>query len=426
MIRVALAGAGWVSEHHLQAWATQRDRAQVVASADPRLDAAEARAGQFGVPHVFSSAEALLAAVPVDAIDIAAPREFHAPLCRLAARHGLAILCQKPLAPTLQEAEALVAELRNTRLMVHENWRFRPHYRTAREWLRAGEIGEVRSALMMLRTSGLLPDETGALPALVRQPMLATLDRMLVMEVLIHHIDTLRFLLGPLTLLSAELERNCPAIRGEDWAELRLRAANGAEVTVGGDFTASAAPAAQMDELHIAGTAGTILLEADQLTLQGRTQQNIKLDLAANYSASYRAAIAHFLDRLQDGREFETGARDNLETLRIVEAAYISGRSAIRRRARAGRKQASRDVEHVHLDAHPRVRAGYARNGQPHLRIVLAVDIDPAEPCEIEDRVKRRVPRLDDLRARRNRRVDDVVLGRVRVVGPVVLVVTAA
>jgi D-apiose dehydrogenase len=327
MIRVGLAGAGWVSEHHLQAWAAQRDRAQVAAIADPRLDAAEARARQFGVPHVFPSAEALLATVPVDAIDIAAPREFHAQLCRLAARHGLAILCQKPLAPTLPEAETLVAELGNTRLMVHENWRFRPHYRTVRAWLRAGEIGEVRSALMMLRTSGLLPDETGALPALVRQPMLATLDRMLVMEVLIHHIDTLRFLLGPLTLLSAKLERNCPAIRGEDWAELRLRAANGAAVTVGGDFTANDAPAAQMDELHIAGTAGTILLEADQLTLQGRTQQNSKLDLAANYSASYRAAIAHFLERLQDGREFETGAQDNLETLRIVEAAYTRARS---------------------------------------------------------------------------------------------------
>ena len=82
-----------------------------------------------------------------------------------------------------------------------------------------------------------------------------------------------------------------------------------------------------MDKLHISGTAGTILLEADQLTLRGRAQQSIKLDLAANYSASYGAAIGHFLDRLQDGREFETGAQDYLETLRIVEAAYTSGRS---------------------------------------------------------------------------------------------------
>ena len=147
---------------------------------------------------------------------------------------------------------------------------------------------------------------------------------MLVMEVLIHHIDTLRYLLGPLMLLAAELERNCPAIRGEDWAELSLQSANGATVTVGGDFSAEDAPPEQRDSLKISGTAGSILLEADQLTLQGRTQQNIRLDLVANYSASYRAAIAHFVDRLEDGREFETGTQDNLETLRIVEAAYVS------------------------------------------------------------------------------------------------------
>jgi predicted dehydrogenase len=268
----------------------------------------------------------MLAAVPLDALDIAAPRELHAPLCRLAARHQLAILCQKPLTPTLQESEALLAELADTRLMVHENWRFRPHYRLIREWLSAGEIGDVQSASMILRTSGLLPDETGALPALVRQPMLATLDRMLVMEILIHHIDTLRFLLGPLTLLSAELRKNCSTIRGEDWAELHLRGADGAAVFVAGDFTAKGAPPAQMDNLQIVGAGGTIALEADRLVLRGRSEQDVHLDLAANYTASYRGAIAHFLDCLENGRDFETAPRDNLETLRIVEGAYTTAR----------------------------------------------------------------------------------------------------
>ena len=322
MTRVGLAGAGWVSEHHLRAWATQRDRAQVNAIADPRIEAAHARAREFGVAHVFSSVEDMLAAAPLDALDIAAPREVHAPLCRLAARQGLAILCQKPLAPTLHEAEALVAELGNSRLMVHENWRFRPHYRRVREWLDAHEIGAVHTASMTLRTSGLLPDERGALPALVRQPMLATLERMLVMEVLIHHIDTLRFLLGPLTLVSAELRKNCPVIQGEDWAELQLRGANGAVVSVSGDFTAKDAPPAQMDNLQIVGASGTIALEADRLLLRGRSEQDVHVDLAADYAASYRGAIAHFLDCLENGRDFETAPRENLETLRIVEEAY--------------------------------------------------------------------------------------------------------
>ena len=63
--------------------------------------------------------------VELDAVDVAAPREFHAEMVRMAARRGLAVLCQKPLAPTLAEAEALVAEVGGRcRLMVHENWRF--------------------------------------------------------------------------------------------------------------------------------------------------------------------------------------------------------------------------------------------------------------------------------------------------------------
>ena len=56
--------------------------------------------------------------------------------------------------------------------------------------------------------------QKGQLPALVRQPMLAGLDRMLLMEVMIHHVDTLRFLIGAMQLTGARLGRNCGAIQG--------------------------------------------------------------------------------------------------------------------------------------------------------------------------------------------------------------------
>src|SRR5688572_25880281 len=139
VLRVGLAGAGWVTQHHLDAWATQSSHATVVAIADPNLPAARARAAQFDIPKVFDSVEAMVHALQLDAIDIAAPREFHAPICRLAAQHDLAILCQKPLAPTLAEAEALVRDINdNVPFMVHENWRFRPHYRRIAAWLSDG------------------------------------------------------------------------------------------------------------------------------------------------------------------------------------------------------------------------------------------------------------------------------------------------
>ena len=322
-VRVGLAGAGWVTRYHLDAWATQMSRATVVAIADPRLEAARTRAASYGIPASYQSVEEMLQHQQLDVLDIAAPRELHVPLCRMAARKNLAILCQKPLAPTLAQAEALVLELTGrARLMVHENWRFRPHYRQIHSWIRDGLVGNVRSAVLTVLTSGLLPDASGALPALVRQPMLAGLERMLLMEVLIHHVDTLRFLLGPLTLEGAQLGKSCQEIRGEDRATLLLRGQDGAAISLVGDFMARGYPPEQADRLEILGTKGSILLREDQLHLIGDQHQSLTLDLAANYAASYRDAIAHFLDRLQDSRPFETAPEDNLETLRIIEAAY--------------------------------------------------------------------------------------------------------
>ena len=324
-LRVGIAGAGWVTQHHLTSWATLADKASVVAIADPRVDAARARAATFGVRGVYDSVDAMLAEERLDAIDIASPRETHVPIALMAARPGLAILCQKPLAPTLAEAETLVAQLGGTRLMVHENWRFRPHYRRIADWLRRQCVGDVRTVTMSLLTSGLVPDATGRRPALVRQPMLATLERFLLMEVLIHLVDTLRFLFGPLTLLGAQLGRSCPDVRGEDRATLLLATAGGAAVSLTGDFMAHGHPPDQADHLEILGTDGGITLNRNGLRMTGANAEEIDLDLPANYAASYTAAITHFVDRLADGAPFETGPEDNLETLRIIEAAYRLG-----------------------------------------------------------------------------------------------------
>ena len=329
MLRVGLAGAGWVSEHHLEAWTSLEDRAAVVAIADPIRAAAEDRAARYAIPAVYDSVETMLERERLDAIDVASPRETHALICRAAARMGIAILCQKPLTPTLAEAEALAAEVgERARLMVHENWRFRPHYRQIHSWIRDGRVGETRTAVMALLTSGLVPDSRGELPALVRQPMLASLERMLVMEVMIHHVDTLRFLIGPLDLVAAQLGKRCTAIRGEDRALLVLRGRSGAAVALVGDFMALGYPAEQRDRLEIVGTRGSVVLRDDRLCLTGDHPEVVMIDLAADYRASYRAAIGHFVDRLADGAPFETSLEDNLETLRIVEAAYRWPRGA--------------------------------------------------------------------------------------------------
>jgi predicted dehydrogenase len=154
--------------------------------------------------------------------------------------------------------------------------------------------------------------------------MLATLDRLLVMEMLIHHVDTLRFLLGPLTLAGASLGRSSPLVRGEDRASVLMTTAAGAAVSLIGDLLAQGYPAAQRDRLEILGTTGAIVFEVDRLRLVrgAHLEEDVAIDLAADYEASYLSALTHFLDRLDDGGAFETSPEDNLETLSIVEQVY--------------------------------------------------------------------------------------------------------
>lgn len=325
-LRVGLVGAGWVTAHHLAGWRSLRGRATVVAIADPNLANARARACEYDIAHVFASARQMFEETPLDAVDVAAPREFHASIVREAARHGLAVLCQKPLAPTLPEARELADEVApQCRLMVHENWRFRPYYRDLAGWLAEGRIGDVLQASLTLLTSGLLPDEAGRLPALERQPFIARLERALVTEILIHHIDTLRFLLGELTLVHARLGRASPAMRGEDRAFLSFETASLAPVALLANLAVHGRAPAQADRLTLVGTAGTIELEGDTLRCFGAQPAELRYDMPACYLASYAATISHFVDGVRSGGAFETEPADNLRTLALVEEAYQRG-----------------------------------------------------------------------------------------------------
>jgi predicted dehydrogenase len=323
-LRIGLVGAGWVTQHHLAAWHEQAD-AVVVAIADPSQQRATEKAEQFGISRIYRSAEEMLHDGGIDAVDIAAPREFHAPLVRLAASRGLPILCQKPLAPTYGEAVALVAGVADrSRLMVHENWRFRAYYRQIAAWLREGRIGKVTQAQMTLLSSGLVPDARGELPALVRQPFLATLDRALVMEIAIHHIDTLRFLLGELQLVHARLGRGCAAMSGEDRAFASFETADAAPVCLFANLAAHGEHPVLSDRLLLVGERGTIRLTGDTLSCDGEQPAQLEYDPAATYLQSYAAAIAHFVQALRSGAPFETSPADNLATLRLVEDIYAS------------------------------------------------------------------------------------------------------
>jgi len=142
--RTALLGFGHVAEHgHLPAW-RERSEFTIVAVADP--DPARRDAARRLVPdaQVYDDPEQALAAERLDVVAIATPPAWHTPLALSAARCGLHILCEKPLATTLAEYRTLAAAAGAARIAlctVH-NWKHSDQFELMAELLAAGVIGQ--------------------------------------------------------------------------------------------------------------------------------------------------------------------------------------------------------------------------------------------------------------------------------------------
>ncbi|WP_223479403.1 Gfo/Idh/MocA family protein [Oricola indica] len=322
-LRVALVGCGLISLYHLRAW--KAAGAEIVALCDTDIDKAKARADEFGISRVHADAGEMFAQGGFDAVDIAASVGAHAPVARIAADHGVHIMCQKPLTETVAEAEALIDYVGDrVRFMVHENYRFRPHYMTVRRWIEEGRIGEIRHAAITCRGSGLCPRD-GAPPFLIeRQPYLTGFRRNLVFETMIHHLDVLRCLCGPLTVVAARLNRLAEGLPGEDTAAILLSGEDGFIATADGCLVAPGYPQLHGDRLEVIGTKGTILMELNRIHIVGAEGEAEEVDLLGRYQECFDTVMAGFVQGLRDGTPFETDRLDNLETLRLMESVYAA------------------------------------------------------------------------------------------------------
>jgi D-apiose dehydrogenase len=322
-LKVALAGAGMISWYHLVGWRSLGERVRLVAVCDPDAAKAAKRASEFSIPKIYSNADAMFAAEEIDALDVITPRETHAAWVVAAADRGIDVLCQKPLTPTLAESEALVRRVEGkSRLMAHENWRFRPWYRELKRWIAAGELGDLVLARMATITSGLLPDATGHRPLLEREPYTQHEERLMIAEVLIHHLDVMRYLCGELRVVAARGARTVPDVVGETVAAIFLETANGTPVEVTGSIAAAGYPARPPDRLEVVGSKASATFADSVLHLHGATPRSIPYDSTLGYQESFDGVIAHFVGCLETGAPFETDPVDNLETLRLVEHAY--------------------------------------------------------------------------------------------------------
>lgn len=315
-LRGAVIGCGFIAQFHLEAW-RRIDGVEIVAACDPNLERARAAAGR-----AYQSWDEMLAVEALDFVDIATRPDTHLPLVGQAAAAGLAIICQKPMAPTIEEARqmAAVAHGAGVRLMIHENWRWQPWYRVLRERLGAGDIGQPVTYRFRIRRS----DGHGHAPY-PAQPYFRDMPRLLVFETLVHPIDTARFLFGELQAITAVTRRINPVVRGEDFAQLLTAHASGLGGIIDGHrFLDIASDSPPLGDAEVEGEFGVL-----SVTAGGDVVRNHKIiwrnDVHHGYRGdSVRATQQHFIDCLRARRPFETGAADYLNTYAAVEAAYRS------------------------------------------------------------------------------------------------------
>lgn len=330
ILRVGLLGCGHISRDHLVAW-SRCEGAEVVAVCDPMRDRAAAQAEAFTIAQIFTDPADMMAKGDLDAVDIVTPRGTHAAMIRLAAVHGLHALCEKPLCPTLEEAEDLIAEIGDRiRVMVNENWRYRAYFAQIRDWISSGRVGTVTQARIALWRSNMLERPDGIIPSLSRQPFVAKEERLLVAESLIHELDTVRSLFGEMSVVASRLSRYSDRVIGEDAAAILLEADAGHAVIVEGVMTSSGHSFRAPNRLEIAGTRCSVTLDDAVLRLHGAEEETIRYVEDDVRQGCFDGAISHFAESLRTGEPFKTSAIDQLKTLRLVEDVYASA-GALRR-----------------------------------------------------------------------------------------------
>lgn len=108
-LKVGIVGAGNISTSaHLPSYQELKDIVEVAAIADIVPERAQAAAEKFGIPHSYASVEEMLANEPeLDYVDVCTWTAAHAPVAIAAAKAGKNILCEKPLAATLEQGLAI-------------------------------------------------------------------------------------------------------------------------------------------------------------------------------------------------------------------------------------------------------------------------------------------------------------------------------
>jgi predicted dehydrogenase len=320
-VSVGIVGAGFIGGVHAAAWRSLGVRRLVIE--DPHESCARRVAGPVGAETATDLEELVRS---VDIVDICTPTNLHRAGVEAAARGGRPVICEKPIARTIVDAEAMVAACARAKvpLFIAHVVRYFNEYAAAKDAIDAGRIG--RPAVLRLRRESFRP---------MRGQGHWLLDEAksggLILDLMIHDLDYARYVAGEVeTVMARQARGNGGA--GVEFAVAILRHSAGALTHVTAAW--SYPPPVFRTGFELAGDGGLIEFESvDQrpitrylLAEAEGVGPAVGIPTSPVDEDPYAAELADFLAAITTGRATRVAAADGVAALRIALAARESSR----------------------------------------------------------------------------------------------------
>jgi len=321
-MQVGIVGCGGIARAHLRAYG--ENGAMVAGVCDCRREAAERFASEAQGARVFSS-PAEMAGAGFFAVSVCTPPGTHFETSRPFLEAGVPVLCEKPLAADVDQAQALaaLAEETGTPCMTAFCHRWHPPVARLKEMLGRGELG--KPLLFRNIFSGYLDlarDHRGCKELAGGGTVIDNAT---------HAVDVFRFLVGEPTAVSALVGNVAQEVEVDDFGLLLLETAAGCfgEVCVSHSFPVGD------NRIELFGSEGTGVVtyfsptEPEFRFRRGSDPEWTEVAIPQQPDR-FAGEVAHFLQAIRAGAPLAVTAQDGLAVSRAIEAAYESGRTGAR------------------------------------------------------------------------------------------------
>ncbi len=337
--RIAVAGAGYIGQAHMGV-AQQSSTCTLSCIVDP-APAATTIAAKAGVP-LYRSLDELFERDRPDGVVLATPNQLHVPHAMLCITAGVPMLLEKPIAPTVAEAQQLVemADEKGARVLIGHHRAHSPIMAKAKQIVEEGVLGAlvaVTGSATFFKPEAYFAEapwrrEVGAGPILLN---------------LIHEVHNLRMLCGDIVAVQAFASHATRGFPVEDTVAINLRFANGALGTFMLSDTAACARSWEQtsqenkayasyddeDCYVIAGTFGSLSIPTMRLKTYARAEDRswwkpFQTDVAGMVRGDpLKHQMEHFGAVVRGEAQPLVSARDGLANLRITEAIATAART---------------------------------------------------------------------------------------------------